>query len=83
MKLYLLELDIEHAISTPTYENIIKLSDQSVIDRNLVSEAPKWKNIVDNHNSYYRLTDIKRFPGPVLGYVTPVSMSKSWYLLYY
>uniref|UniRef100_T1IHU5 Chitinase domain-containing protein 1 n=1 Tax=Strigamia maritima TaxID=126957 RepID=T1IHU5_STRMM len=43
----------------------------NVVDRNLVTEHPKWKDIVQNHQSYCKYTDIKNFSAVTLGYVTP------------
>lgn len=46
-------------------------AEESVSDRHLITENPKWKGIVTNYNSYHNATDIKIFSGNVLGYVTP------------
>ena len=49
----------------------------TVVDRGLISEKPKWKEIVNNHQLYSVIhTDVSHFTtGPVLAYVTPVSLS--------
>jgi len=49
----------------------------TVVDRGLISEKPKWKEIVNNHQLYSVIhTDVSHFTtGPVLAYVTPVSIS--------
>lgn len=45
----------------------------TVVERGLVTEKPKWKEIVENHALYStKHTAIKNFEGPTLGYVTPV-----------
>lgn len=45
----------------------------SVIDRNLIEEEPVARDILLEHATYFRDTDLKLFNGTVLGYVTPVS----------
>lgn len=46
----------------------------TVTDRGLVTEKPKWKDIVANHQLYSTAhKDVKNFAGITLGYVTPVS----------
>ncbi len=38
-----------------------------------MTEKPKWKDIVSNHNLYSSASrDVKNFAGITLGYVTPV-----------
>lgn len=45
----------------------------TVTERGLVTEKPKWKEIVKNHNLYSsEHNSIKSFAGMTLGYVTPV-----------
>lgn len=39
--------------------------------RGLVTENPKWKDIVQNHRSYCSDTQTKSFEGITLGYITP------------
>lgn len=43
----------------------------SVFDRGLVTEKPKWKEIVDNHGSYHRHTTKRAGNRMTLAYVTP------------
>lgn len=47
----------------------------TVLERGLVSENVKWKDVVNNHQAYSQahLKTPKFEGGPVLGYVTPVS----------
>lgn len=47
----------------------------TVLERGLVSENVKWKDVVNNHQAYSQahLKTPKFAGGPVLGYVTPVS----------
>jgi hypothetical protein len=46
----------------------------TVIERGLVTEKPKWKEIVSNHVLYSsKHNTVKNFAGMSLGYVTPVS----------
>lgn len=47
--------------------------DKSVFERGLVSELPKWKDIVENHGSYYHNTAQRAVQHMSLAYVTPVS----------
>lgn len=47
--------------------------DKSVFDRGLVSEQPKWKDIVENHGSYHHNTAQRDVRHITLAYVTPVS----------
>ncbi|XP_065898759.1 chitinase domain-containing protein 1-like [Dysidea avara] len=51
----------------------VALPSTTVVDRGLISEKPKWKEIVNNHQLYSLThTDVSHFTtGPVLGYVTP------------
>lgn len=46
---------------------------KNVFDRNLIEEEPAARDILLEHATYYRDTDLKLFSGTVLGYVTPVS----------
>ncbi|XP_063223463.1 chitinase domain-containing protein 1 [Bacillus rossius redtenbacheri] len=43
----------------------------SVVDRKLVVEAAAAADIVTENERYFKNTQVKHFPGPVLGYVTP------------
>ncbi|KAK8404694.1 hypothetical protein O3P69_007743 [Scylla paramamosain] len=45
--------------------------DRSVHDRGLVTEHPKWKDIVDNHASYHQHTAHRATQHMALAYVTP------------
>ena len=47
----------------------------TVMERGLVSEKVKWKDVVNNHQAYSQahVKTPKFAGGPVLGYVTPVS----------
>ncbi|XP_048510676.1 chitinase domain-containing protein 1 isoform X2 [Athalia rosae] len=45
--------------------------DTDVYERGLVFEDLSAKDIIDEAHTYYKDTGIKRFPGAVLGYVTP------------
>lgn len=40
-------------------------------ERKLVSETPKWKEVVQNHRVYHDKLNVKNFSGDVMGYVTP------------
>ena len=51
--------------------------DQSVYDRGLVTEHVKWKDIVENHASYYQDTQQRAVQHMTLAYVTPVSSCHS------
>ncbi|KAK7068385.1 Chitinase domain-containing protein 1 [Halocaridina rubra] len=44
---------------------------QNVYEKELVTEKPKWKDIVDNHNAYYRHTSKRAGKFMTLAYVTP------------
>lgn len=46
--------------------------DSSVHDRDLVSENPSAKDILNNYQAYYQDTLKRTSTGIVLGYVTPV-----------
>ena len=52
----------------------IVLPTTTVVERGLVTEKAKWKEIVNNHQLYSSAhTGVSHFTtGPVLGYVTPV-----------
>lgn len=51
----------------------VKLSKKSVIERGLVTETPKAKEVIGEHANYCSINlEKKLFPGDVLGYVTPV-----------
>ncbi|XP_050392427.1 chitinase domain-containing protein 1 [Patella vulgata] len=53
-------------------EEKTELSQTSVIERDLVNEKIKWKDIVKEHASYCETEkDAKKFKGLSLGYVTP------------
>ncbi|XP_068207848.1 chitinase domain-containing protein 1 [Palaemon carinicauda] len=43
----------------------------SVHERGLVTEKPKWKDIVENHGSYYRQTSKRAGNHMTLAYITP------------
>ncbi|KAG8231878.1 hypothetical protein J437_LFUL011783 [Ladona fulva] len=43
----------------------------SVRDRNLVVPEPSAKDVIAQHQTYYKKTNENVFPGTVLGYVTP------------
>lgn len=49
---------------------------ESVFDRNLVSENPSAKDILNNHQAYSSDTSKRSAEGMVLGYVTPVSIRR-------
>ncbi|XP_077990422.1 chitinase domain-containing protein 1-like [Glandiceps talaboti] len=50
----------------------VKLSDQTVVERGLVVENPKAKDIIKEFQNYcVKKKDIKQFDGDILGYVTP------------
>ncbi|XP_052223447.1 chitinase domain-containing protein 1-like [Dreissena polymorpha] len=50
----------------------ITLSDKTVVERDLVTTDPKWKDIVKEHNTYCSLTnELKQLEADTLGYVTP------------
>lgn len=48
---------------------------QNVIDRNLVEDEPSAKDIITESGTYYKDTKNRLFPGPTLGFVTPVSLT--------
>ena len=52
----------------------IVLPTTTVVERGLVTEKPKWKEIVNNYQLYSSAhTSVSHFTtGSVLGYVTPV-----------
>ena len=52
----------------------------TVLERGLVSEKVKWKDVVNSHQAYSQahLTTPQFKGGPVLGYVTPVSHVWVW-----
>ncbi|PIK45990.1 putative chitinase domain-containing protein 1 [Apostichopus japonicus] len=53
-------------------EKEVKLSKKSVIERGLVTETPKAKEVIGEHANYCSINlEKKLFPGDVLGYVTP------------
>ncbi|XP_071826921.1 chitinase domain-containing protein 1-like [Apostichopus japonicus] len=53
-------------------EKEVKLSKKSVIERGLVTETPKAKEVIGEHANYCSINlEKKLFPGNVLGYVTP------------
>lgn len=55
------------------------LSSVNVIDRGLVTEKLKSKDIIKEHASYCdREREVKHFPGVTLAYVTPVSIPKKY-----
>ena len=51
----------------------------TVVERGLVTEHPKWKEVVSNHQLYSTTHQSSRQfqGGPVLAYVTPVRSSAS------
>ena len=52
----------------------MKLSDKTVMERGLVQENPKTKDVHKEHANYCNTkAEEKQFAGDVLGYVTPVS----------
>ena len=53
----------------------VELPVDTVMERGLVSEKVKWKDVVNNHQAYSQahVKTPKFSGGPVLGYVTPVS----------
>lgn len=47
----------------------------TVVERGLVTEKLKWKDIVKHHNLYSKNHQtVKQFAGISLGYVTPVGV---------
>lgn len=44
---------------------------QTLEERKLLFETPKWKDVVQNHRVYHDKIGVKNFTGDVLGYVTP------------
>lgn len=48
--------------------------DQNVIERNLIEDEPAAKDILIENAAYYQNTSARLFDGPVLVYVTPVSV---------
>lgn len=46
---------------------------QNVFDRNLVEDEPFARDIIIESGTYYNDTKNRLFPGPTLGFVTPVS----------
>ena len=57
----------------------VKLSAKNVIDRGLVTDSPKSKDILKEHKSYCDVErEVKHFSGQTLAYVTPVSDSYLW-----
>ncbi len=54
----------------------MKLSTENVLQRGLVTEAVKVKDILKEHKAYCDVErEIKQFQGETLAYVTPVSHS--------
>ena len=52
---------------------ILSLAAKSATERNLVTDEPKYKDILNEHKRYFESgTKIKNFDGEVLAYVTPV-----------
>lgn len=49
---------------------------QNVIDRNLIEDEPFAKDIITESGTYYKDTKNRLFPGPTLGFVTPVSLTQ-------
>ena len=66
--------DVSHALELQFSAQEIVLPITTVVERGLVTEKPKWKEIVNNHQLYSSAhTSVSHFTkGPVLGYVTPV-----------
>lgn len=49
----------------------------TVVERGLVTEKLKWKDIVKHHNLYSKNQQtVKQFAGISLGYVTPVCVEE-------
>lgn len=48
----------------------------NVLDRKLVNESPLVKDIIKYHATYHQDVTTRNFKNAVLGYVTPVSISK-------
>lgn len=57
--------------------------DKSVFERGLVSEQPKWKDIVEGHGSFHYNTAQRAVQHMTLAYVTPVSYHDSKNLNHY
>lgn len=51
--------------------------DRSVFERGLVSEQPKWKDIVEGHGTFHHNTAQRTVRHMTLAYVTPVSYHDS------
>lgn len=51
--------------------------DKSVFDRNLIEDEPFARDILLEHSTYFKNTSVRNFDGPLLGYVTPVSVLRS------
>lgn len=79
----LLLLSLEVPVSAkkrPTSPAIIKNLEPAdhpvhAFERGLVSERVTYRSIITEHSRHWSNTTAKRFPGSVLGYVTP------WYIL--
>lgn len=54
-----------------TENKVSGLVDKTVFERGLVTERPKWKDIVENHSSYSRNTAHRTVNHNTLAYVTP------------
>ena len=51
----------------------VKLSAKNVVERGLITEVPKSKDILKEHKAYCDVErEVKHFAGPTLAYVTPV-----------
>ena len=56
----------------------MKFSSVNVVDRGLVTEKIRSKDVIKEHASYCDVDQgVKHFPGITLAYVTPVSMHLS------
>jgi hypothetical protein len=61
---------------SPASIKILEPADHPVhaLERGLVSERVTYRSIITEHSRHWSNTTAKRFPGSVLGYVTP------WYI---
>ncbi|XP_045621654.1 chitinase domain-containing protein 1 [Procambarus clarkii] len=54
-----------------TENKVSGLVNKTVLDRGLVTDHPKWKDIVENHGSYHHDTGFRAVHHMTLAYVTP------------